>query len=126
SDTSWQPTGFRKAPGGDSIVEVNENHAILCASADWAEHLEAEVLAPLADAVDLGDEMLELGPGPGAATRWLRHRVRRLVALELDPLAAAGLPDEVALANVAVEGGDCTCAPFGDAPFDAGAAFTRV
>src|SRR5204862_1674963 len=126
SDTSWQPTGFRKAPGGDSIVEVNENHAILCASADWAEHLEAEVLAPLADAVDLGDEMLELGPGPGAATHWLRHRVKRLVALELDADAAARLANELAGTNVTVQVGDSTRSPFAEASFDSVGCFTML
>ena len=105
---------------------MNENHAILCASPEWAEHLESDVLAPLAATVDLGDEMLELGPGPGAATRWLRHRVMRLVALELDATAAARLADELAGSNVTVEVGDCTCAPYPDASFDAVAAFTML
>ena len=108
------------------MLEVNENHAILCASPDWAEHLESEVLVPLVGAVDLGDEMLELGPGPGAATRWLRQRVKRLVALELDATAAARLPEELAGGNVTVEVGDCTCAPYADASFDAVGAFTML
>jgi SAM-dependent methyltransferase len=105
---------------------MNENHAILCASPEWAEHLESDVLAPLVATVDLGDEMLELGPGPGAATRWLRHRVKRLVALELDPTAAARLAHELAGTNVTVEVGDCTCAPYPDASFDSVASFTML
>ena len=105
---------------------MNENHAVLCSSPEWAESLEAEVLAPLTVGVDLGDVMLELGPGPGAATRWLRHRVKRLVALELDPIAAARLAEEHAGTNVTVEVGDCTCAPFPDASFDAVGAFTML
>ena len=63
---------------------MNENHA-LCSTPEWAEFMESEVLEPVTAGVDLGDEMLEIGPGPGAATRWLRHRVERLVALEFDP-----------------------------------------
>jgi SAM-dependent methyltransferase len=105
---------------------MNENHAVLCASPEWAEHLESEVLEPLVATVDLGDDMLELGPGPGAATRWLRHRVRRLVALELDATAAARLAEEFADTNVTVEVGDCTCVPFPDASFDAVGAFTML
>jgi SAM-dependent methyltransferase len=104
---------------------MNENHT-LCASPEWAERLESDVLAPLAATVDLGDEMLELGPGPGAATRWLRHRVRRLVALELDPTAAARLADELAGTNVTVEVGDCTRVPHPDASFDTVASFTML
>jgi SAM-dependent methyltransferase len=105
---------------------VNESHAVLCASPEWSEHLESQVLAPLAASVELGDEMLELGPGPGAATRWLRHRVRRLVALEIDATAAARLARELAGSNVTVEVGDCTCIPFADASFDAVGAFTML
>lgn len=105
---------------------MNEQHAVLCASSEWAEQLASEVLAPLAATVELGDEMLELGPGPGAATRWLRHRVKRLVALELDPVAAGRLAHELAGTNVVVEVGDCTCAPFPDASFDAVGAFTML
>jgi SAM-dependent methyltransferase len=105
---------------------VNENHAILCASREWAEHLESDILATLAVTVDLGDEMLELGPGPGAATKWLRHRVTRLVALELDEVAAARLAEELAGTNVTVDVGDCTCAPYPDASFDSVGSFTML
>jgi SAM-dependent methyltransferase len=105
---------------------VNENHATLCSSPEWAEFLETEVLTPLAASVDLGGELLELGPGPGASTRWLRGRVDRLVALELDPDAAALLAEELAGTNVTVEVGDCTRAPFPDESFDFVASFTML
>jgi ubiquinone/menaquinone biosynthesis C-methylase UbiE len=105
---------------------VNENHAVLCASPEWAEFLESEVLAPVAAGVELGDDMLELGPGPGAATRWLRHRVTRLTALELDAGAAARLASELAGTNVTIEVGDCSRIPFADSSFDSVAAFTML
>jgi len=108
------------------VVEVNENHAILCASPEWAEHLETDVLAPVTTDVDLGDTMLELGPGPGASTRWLRRRVERLVALELDETAAELLASELAGTNVTVEVGDCSSAPFPDGSFDSIGAFTML
>lgn len=111
---------------GDTFGVMNENHAVLCASDEWAEFLETEVLAPLAATVELGGELLELGPGPGASTRWLRQRVDRLVALELDPVAAARLADEFAGTNVTVEVGDCTNAPFPDESFDAVASITML
>jgi SAM-dependent methyltransferase len=105
---------------------MNENHETLCSSPEWAEFLESEVVAPLAATVDLGSELLELGPGPGAATRWLRHRVERLVALELDPAAAARLDEEFAGTNVSVSVGDATRVPFPDASFDSVASFTML
>lgn len=104
---------------------MNENHA-LCSTAEWAEFLEAEVLEPVAGGVELGDDLLELGPGPGAATRWLRRRVERLVALELDPEAAARLADDFAGTNVTVEVGDSTRVPFADASFDSVGCFTML
>lgn len=105
---------------------MNENHAALCPSPEWAEFLETEVLEPLAAGVELGDELLELGPGPGAATRWLRHRVRRLVALELDADAAERLAAELAGTNVTVTVGDCGDLPFPDESFDSVGCFTML
>ena len=105
---------------------MNENHATLCSSDEWAEFLETEVLTPLAATVELGGTLLELGPGPGASTRWLRHRVDRLVALEVDADAARKLAAEFADTNVTVEIGDCTSVPFPDASFDAVASFTML
>jgi SAM-dependent methyltransferase len=105
---------------------VNENHAVLCTSPEWAGLLESEVLEPLTADVDLGDEMLELGPGPGAATRWLRHRVGRLVGLEIDRAAAERLAAELDGTNVTIRVGDCTRAPFPDASFDSVGAFTML
>ncbi|HZT15686.1 MAG TPA: class I SAM-dependent methyltransferase [Gaiellaceae bacterium] len=104
---------------------MNENHA-LCATPEWAEFMESEVLEPVAARLDLGDEMLELGPGPGAATRWLRRRVKRLVALELDPDAAARLADELAGTNATVQVGDSTAVPFPDESFDSVGCFTML
>jgi SAM-dependent methyltransferase len=104
---------------------VNENHA-LCSTPEWAEFMESEVLEPVTAGIELGDDMLEIGPGPGAATRWLRHRVTRVVALELDPDAAGRLADELAGTNVTIEVGDSTSAPFADASFDSVGCFTML
>jgi ubiquinone/menaquinone biosynthesis C-methylase UbiE len=104
---------------------MNENHA-LCSTPEWVEFMESEVLEPVTAGQELGDEMLELGPGPGAATRWLRHRVKRLVALELDPEAAEQLEDELGDTNVTVRVGDSTSVPMPEASFDSVACFTML
>jgi SAM-dependent methyltransferase len=104
---------------------MNENHA-LCSTPEWADFMEREVLEPVTSGLELGNDMLEIGPGPGAATRWLRHRVERLVALELDPGAAAHLADELAGTNVTVEVGDATHVPFPDESFDSVGCFTML
>lgn len=103
---------------------MNENHAQLCASAEWAGVLQAEVLTPLLGAVDLGEEMLEVGPGPGAATDWLRGRVRRLCALELDPAAAHALAERMPEVEVVVA--DAACSGLGDDSFDSVGCFTML
>jgi ubiquinone/menaquinone biosynthesis C-methylase UbiE len=104
---------------------MNANHA-LCSTSEWAEFMESEVLEPVTAGVDLGAEMLEIGPGPGATTQWLRRRVQRLVALELEPEAATRLADALAGTNVTVEVGDATRSPFPDASFDSVGCFTML
>ena len=105
---------------------MNENHAKLCPSPQWADWIQGELLPSLTTGVDLGAEMLEIGPGPGAATGWLRHQVRRLVTLEIDEEAAARLAAEHDGGNVEVTVGDATGMTFGDASFDSVATFTML
>jgi ubiquinone/menaquinone biosynthesis C-methylase UbiE len=105
---------------------VNENHARLCPSPEWAQHLHGDVLPAIINGVALGGELLEVGPGPGAATDWLRTRVRRVVAVEHDESAADALAVRFAHTNVEVVHGDATALGFADASFDSAAAFTML
>jgi len=105
---------------------MNENHSKLCPSPEWADWMRRELLPSLAEGVDLGAEMLEIGPGPGAATGWLRHRVQRLVALEIDEEAAAKLAVRYDGSHVEVRVGDATAMTFGDASFDSVGTFTML
>jgi ubiquinone/menaquinone biosynthesis C-methylase UbiE len=105
---------------------MNENHAKLMPSPEWAAHIQDEVLPQATAGVDLGAELLELGPGPGAATEWLRHRVRRLVAVEHEQDATGPLTDRFAGTNVEVVGGDAAALGYPDASFDTVATFTML
>jgi SAM-dependent methyltransferase len=105
---------------------MNENHVSLCPSPEWAAWLQGEVLPAVTAGVDLGAEMLEVGPGPGAATEWLRQRVQRLVAVEIDPEAAARLAARYGGSNVEVAVGDATGLTFPDASFDSAGTFTML
>jgi ubiquinone/menaquinone biosynthesis C-methylase UbiE len=109
-----------------SVARVNENHARLCPSPQWAAHIQNELLPSLVPAAGLGEEMLEIGPGPGAATDWLRHKVRRLVALEVDRQAAGQLAARYAGSNVEVIAGDAAAMVFADGSFDAVGTFTML
>ncbi len=105
---------------------MNEHHAKLLGSPEWAAVIQERILPAIAHGVDLGDDMLEIGPGPGAATEWLRHRVRRLVAVELDPAAAAALGQRFAGTNVEAVAGDATALPYPDESFDSVGMFTML
>jgi SAM-dependent methyltransferase len=70
--------------------------------------------------------MLEVGPGPGATTDWLRHRVERLVAVELEKETVAALADRFRGTNVEVLQGDATRLHFDDDSFDSAGCFTML
>ena len=103
---------------------MNENHAKLCPSPEWAAWLQGEILPVLAAQAGLGEEMLEVGPGPGAATGWLRDKVKRLVALEADEQAATALAAKYP--GVEVLTGDATAMSFPDGSFDSAGSFTML
>jgi ubiquinone/menaquinone biosynthesis C-methylase UbiE len=105
---------------------VNDNHARLCPSPEWAQFMHTEVLPWLAERVDLGLAMIEVGPGPGATTEWLRHRVDRLVVVEIDADAAMRLTARFADTNVEVVNADATSLSFDDASFDSAGSFTML
>lgn len=105
---------------------MNENHAKLCASPEWASYLHDEVLPSVTRDRDLGETLIEVGPGPGASTEWLRHRVARLVAVELDGDAARALAQRFADTNVEVVNEDATALSFQDGTFDAAGSFTML
>ena len=106
---------------------MNENHQKLMPSPEWAAHMHEDVLPVATHGVELGGELLELGPGPGAATDWLRRRVSRLVAVEQEEEAAAKLGVRFADDPVVeVVTGDATALPYPDACFDVVASFTML
>jgi SAM-dependent methyltransferase len=86
-----------------------------------------EIIVPwvLSD-VSLGDEVLEVGPGPGLTTDLLKSRTARLTALEIDPALAHALSTRLAGSNVAVLQGDATAMPLRDAQFSGAVSFTML
>ena len=107
-----------------SVASVNSNHDELCGSPEWAAYIQDEVLPAVTAGVDLGREMLEIGPGPGAATGWLCQRVTRLAALERDEPAAAALAAKFPGVQVTV--GDATRMSYPDCSFDSVGSFTML
>jgi SAM-dependent methyltransferase len=87
---------------------MNKGHLEYLASAAWAEALRTELLPWLEQVGDLGDDVLEIGPGPGLTTDLLRARVRAVTAIEIDQDLARQLAIRLADPNVSVVLGDAT------------------
>lgn len=105
---------------------MNRIHRYLCRSAAWRKRLEQSILPWALQGVDLGDDVLEVGPGPGLTTDLLRPRIDRLTALEIDARLAESLQDRLRDTNVNIVEGDATAMPFADHRFSAVVSFTML
>lgn len=75
---------------------------------------------------DLGQNVLELGPGPGLTTDLLRLTLERLTAIEVGPGLAASLRSRLCGSNVEVIAGDATTMRFTDGQFSGAVSFTML
>ncbi|MFY4718169.1 class I SAM-dependent methyltransferase [Streptomyces sp. LaBMicrA B280] len=123
-------------------MPMNYPHRKICGSARWAADV-AERMPELLAGVDLGDDVLEIGPGFGATTRaLLAHLAKpspttkpssttgsaaatRLTAVEIDEASAARLRTEFA-GRAEIVHGDGTRLPFPDGRFSAVVCFTML
>lgn len=105
---------------------MNEEHVELCSSREWMDELASDVLEPLLSGLSLGADVLELGPGFGAATEWLVDHVGKLTCLESDATSAALLAERFAARGVEVVTGDAARMEFPDASFDSVCCFTML
>jgi ubiquinone/menaquinone biosynthesis C-methylase UbiE len=103
---------------------MNENHLRYLSSPEWAKTLRAELLPWVEAAGELGDDVLEIGPGPGLTTDLLRQRVPRLTAVEMDRELGEALAQRLVGTNVEVIVADATQAALQDARFTAAACFS--
>jgi SAM-dependent methyltransferase len=105
---------------------MNELHKQFLASDDWAKMLETDLLPWILEAGDLGDDVLEIGPGPGRTTDPLRDRVPRVTAVELDDELAATLTERLQGTNVAVVHADATKSGLPSSRFSSAASFSML
>lgn len=103
---------------------VNDTHLQFLSSPEWARILETELLPWIEAAGDLGEDVLEIGPGPGLTTDLLRQRVRRLTAVEIDPSLGQSLSERLAGTNVEVIVGNATEAGLPEERYTAAACFS--
>lgn len=105
---------------------MNRIHHWYCSSDRWRRILETEMFPRVFCGVDLGNEVLEIGPGPGLTTDLLRSKCERLTCLEIDPAFAAQLRKRMQGTNVTVIEGDATRMSFEDRRFSAAVSLTML
>ena len=106
---------------------MNEGHKF-CGSDEWRATVRDHVIPwALEGGVDLGDDVVEVGPGYGATTEVLHELVARLTSVEIDPELAAALVERYAgVDGVEVVEGDATALAFGDGRFSGATSFSML
>lgn len=104
---------------------MNFAHGIICSSGRWARRVERTLLPWALAGVELGDDVLEIGPGFGATTRVLARRPGSLSVLELDAGYCKRLREKLP-SDVKVVQADATKMPFEDGRFSSVVCFTML
>lgn len=105
---------------------MNEKHLEFCAGPEWANIVENELLPWAVGDRDLGDDVLEVGAGPGLTTDVMRLRVPKLTAIEIDHDLAEKLRQRLEGTNVTVVEADATRLPLEDNRFSTATNFTML
>jgi ubiquinone/menaquinone biosynthesis C-methylase UbiE len=105
---------------------MNKAHLEYCAGAEWADVVRRHVVPGATNGIDLGDHLLEVGPGPGLTTDVLAALVPKMTAVELDEELAAALAARFASSNLTVHQGDATSTPFADNTFSSAICLTML
>jgi SAM-dependent methyltransferase len=105
---------------------VNLLHRWLCSSSRWQQTVEKYVLPWTLEGLDLGSEVVEIGPGYGITTDLLRVKVAHLTCVEVDDRLAESLRRRTRDLNVTVRCEDATAMSLPDAAFDAAVCFTML
>jgi ubiquinone/menaquinone biosynthesis C-methylase UbiE len=105
---------------------MNLVHRILCSSNAWRKTVETYIIPWVLEDLDLGANVLEVGPGPGVTTELLHTRFERLTCVEIHPGFARSLASKMDGKNVTVVREDATAMSFPDANFDGALSFTML
>jgi SAM-dependent methyltransferase len=98
---------------------MNKRHLEVLSSPLWARMLEQDLLPWVTANVALGDDVLEIGPGPGLTTDLIRQMTPQLTAVEIDTALAEQLAARVMGTNVQVLNADLLDTDFAVGRFSA-------
>jgi ubiquinone/menaquinone biosynthesis C-methylase UbiE len=105
---------------------MNKAHEA-CGSDEWRQAIREVILPWALGETDLGDNVLEVGPGYGATTDVLSRSVPRLTSVEIDDELAAMLMERFAnVPSVQIVHGDATSLSYADQSFSGAACFTML
>jgi len=105
---------------------VNAFETWFCGSPLWRYLTQRQLLPWILQGSELGEHVLELGAGPGAATHELGHLAARVTSLEYDHAFAAKLGVRVGGASVTVIQGDAALLPFASGTFSSAIAILML
>jgi len=105
---------------------MNILHRRYCRSDEWRQAVHHGMMPWVLGEMELGANVLEIGPGPGVTTDWLRERVSALTCIEIDRKLVEFLKERLDGTGVTVVEGDATAMPFPDGSFDAAVCFTML
>jgi SAM-dependent methyltransferase len=102
---------------------MNSAHLEVCASPEWRQIVEENILPEALRGMDLGSDVIEIGPGPGFTTDVLMKIAARLTAVEVDTELAGSLRARMVGTNVNVVCGDAASLDFASDTFSGAASF---
>jgi SAM-dependent methyltransferase len=105
---------------------MNRYETWFCGSWLWRCLTRRQLLPWILQGSELGEHVLELGAGPGAATEELVLRAARVTSLEYDHAFTAKLGARMSGANVTVIQGDAATLPFSDGTFSSAIAILML
>lgn len=105
---------------------MNKAHLEYCSSDEWAAAVRQWIIPGALADVELGDDVLEVGPGPGRTTDILREMTPKLTAVEIDVDLADALSARMVGTNVTVVHADATALPLPDNRFSAAVSFIML
>ena len=122
---SVEQDGRYESQAAPSGARVNEGHQF-CDSTEWRAAVRDEIVPWAVRTVDLGDDVLEIGPGYGATTDVFAEMLPRLTSVEVDAALAARLHNRYAGTHVDVVLGDATQLSFPDGRFSGAVCFSML